>query len=409
MQDRAGPASVTRQSPVPSIVIRTLPLAEGNYGGVLQAYALQEYLRRLGVDSITDSPTAFRLTGRTMARGGLSILRGRGDKFLPPGIRNAINSRIHDFVVARIRTVDTLETEGLRRRDVLDAVSVAITGSDQVWRRAYGGVLPYLFDDLSPTDTRLLSFAASFGRDDLQEHSPRLIRQSGDLVRRFHAVSVRERSGIDLCKKYWGVSAEHHLDPVFLFDGDHYRELVERAVHRPAEPSNRSVFAYVLDDSREKSMFVAETAARIGAPQASIRMPKLPRRSAYRADPGFYLRPSVEEWIQGFLAADFVITDSFHGTALSILLNRPFISLVNHGRGAARFISLLEVFGLQERLWRTPSEPLPRDLLGPVDWEIPNRIAHQERKRAGDYLARNLLGATPAHSRGDRPAREFQA
>ncbi len=395
MQERRRPSLATRQPSMPSVIIRTLPLAFGNYGGVLQAYALQEYLRRLGADPVTDTPATFRVTTRTMARAAVSTLQGRGGEYLPPSIRNAANSQIHRFVEARIRTVDALEARGVRRRDVLDAASVSITGSDQVWRRAYGRVLPYLFADIARPDLRMLSFAASFGRGDLHEYSSRLIHESACLARRFHAVSVRETSGVEICRQHWGVAAEQHLDPVFLFDGDHYRELAGHGVESRIRKEERSVLAYVLDNSPAKSAFVEEAAARLGARPTSIRIPELPLRRAYRADPVAYLRPTVEDWIHDFVCADFVITDSFHGTALSILLNRPFISLVNHSRGAARFTSLLEVFDLADRLWSSPEEPLPSELLGPVDWESVNRVAERERERAGDYLTKNVLGPAP--------------
>lgn|SRR5690554_3921291 len=58
----------------------------------------------------------------------------------------------------------------------------------------------------------------------------------------------------------------------------------------------------------------------------------------------------VESWIKGFADADFVITDSFHGTVFSIIFNKPFISLVNVKRGASRFESILGELGLSERL-----------------------------------------------------------
>jgi len=60
--------------------------------------------------------------------------------------------------------------------------------------------------------------------------------------------------------------------------------------------------------------------------------------------------PSIENWIKGFADADFVITDSFHGTVFSIIFNKPFISLVNVNRGASRFESILGELGLTERL-----------------------------------------------------------
>lgn len=399
MQDIPEVSAVNGQSSAPLVVIRTLPLAVGNYGGVLQAYALQEYLRRLGVDPVTDAPATFRFTTRTMARSAWSTLWGKRDEYLPPGIVNATNSRVHRFVLERIRTVEALEAGGARRLDVLNAASVAITGSDQVWRRAYGRVLPYLFADLHRPDLRLLSFAASFGRDDLTEYPPRLVRESARLARGFHAVSVREHSGVVLCREHWGVTAEQHLDPVFLLDGDHYRELAGHLPGGSKPQGEGGLLAYILDESPAKSALVADTAARLGLQRSSFEVPVVTGRRSYQARPAAYVRPALEEWLGSFVAADFVITDSFHGTALSILLNKPFIALVNQGRGAARFISILEIFGLESRLWATPDELLPDELLGPVDWQAVNSVAQRERARSGAYLTRNVIGASAVMSK----------
>ena len=67
-------------------------------------------------------------------------------------------------------------------------------------------------------------------------------------------------------------------------------------------------------------------------------------------NPVDYIMPSIEGWIKGFSDADFVVTDSFHGTVFSILFNKPFVTLLNSDRGASRFYSILSEFGLEDRL-----------------------------------------------------------
>lgn len=60
--------------------------------------------------------------------------------------------------------------------------------------------------------------------------------------------------------------------------------------------------------------------------------------------------PSIEKWLQGFIDAKLVVTDSFHACVFSIIFNKPFIVLGNHERGNARFDSLLKLFNLQDNL-----------------------------------------------------------
>ena len=65
---------------------------------------------------------------------------------------------------------------------------------------------------------------------------------------------------------------------------------------------------------------------------------------------GDYIIPPIEGWLQGFRDAEYIITDSFHGTVFSIINRKPFFALVNKDRGASRFESLLEQLGLEDRL-----------------------------------------------------------
>ena len=62
------------------------------------------------------------------------------------------------------------------------------------------------------------------------------------------------------------------------------------------------------------------------------------------------IQPPLGQWLRSFKEAEFVFTDSFHATVFSIIFNKPFIVYANKERGAARFESLLSVFGLEDRI-----------------------------------------------------------
>jgi exopolysaccharide biosynthesis predicted pyruvyltransferase EpsI len=98
----------------------------------------------------------------------------------------------------------------------------------------------------------------------------------------------------------------------------------------------------------------------------------------------------VEEWIRGFMDAEFVVTDSFHGTVFSIIFNKPFISIANESRGTTRFTSLLKMFNLENRLIFSPEE-LNLDKVKEIDWGNVNEILEQDKERAIFFLKRNLL------------------
>ena len=100
--------------------------------------------------------------------------------------------------------------------------------------------------------------------------------------------------------------------------------------------------------------------------------------------------PKIEQWVRGFMDAEFVITDSFHGTAFSILFNKPFISIVNESRGASRFYSLLKTFGLENRAI-TEEGPIDLSFIREnIDFVEVNRILNEEREKSWSFLKEAL-------------------
>lgn len=86
-----------------------------------------------------------------------------------------------------------------------------------------------------------------------------------------------------------------------------------------------------------------------------------------------------------------IVTDSFHGTVFSILFNKPFVVLGNELRGQARFVSLLKIFGLEDRLVSIHEPSRIKDVISePVDWERVNRIRQQWREKSMNFLNRSL-------------------
>lgn len=128
------------------------------------------------------------------------------------------------------------------------------------------------------------------------------------------------------------------MDPTLLLSKEDYIELfVGKNL-----PDNKGIYTYILDDSDWKTQVVETAKETLGLPQFSNQHNKHTVNSEKI--------PSIESWIKGFADADFVVTDSFHGTVFSIIFNKPFLSLVNVSRGASRFESILGEFDLMQRL-----------------------------------------------------------
>lgn len=174
-------------------------------------------------------------------------------------------------------------------------------------------------------------------------------------------------------QKHLGCNAIEVLDPTLLLTCDKYSSICEGVV--PA--TSKYLAAYVLDMNDEKRKVIEAIASK----------ERLPIKW-FHTDKSCVL--SVEEWIASFRDAAFVVTDSFHGTVFSIILNHDFYSIVNENRGASRFYSLLLKFGLMERV--IASRDVSKIKSGEIDWNSVNKIWAQQRKESIEFLNRNLIG-----------------
>lgn len=95
--------------------------------------------------------------------------------------------------------------------------------------------------------------------------------------------------------------------------------------------------------------------------------------------------PPLEQWLRGFREAEFIITDSFHATVFSIIFNKPFVVYANKGRGAARFMSLLSLFGLEDRLI-FKSKDLDGLTLNSIDYDRVNKKIDYLRSKSLVFL-----------------------
>jgi hypothetical protein len=100
--------------------------------------------------------------------------------------------------------------------------------------------------------------------------------------------------------------------------------------------------------------------------------------------------PGVEEWLEGFRDAKFVVTDSFHGCVFAIIFNIPFIALDNPLRGTSRIRSLLQTFGLQDRLITTLDGFDTKLVSDAIDWNHVNRVREHKAGEGKAFLERSL-------------------
>lgn len=381
------------------IAILTQPLSS-NYGGILQCYALQTILTRLGHSVIVLSrnrPPAPRWKNWYWFAKRCCLYYVLGNKRYSPFPRyttkrwNTVTRNLTSFISRQIHATPPIyTTQALRQSVLAHRIEGIVYGSDQVWRPGYSPEILDYFGAFLTAEDRILqvAYAASFGVDQC-EFSLLQLQACSALLRRFEAVSVREKSGIVLCRNCFGVDACQMIDPTMLLKMEDYIRLMEQA---DTKPSEGNLLVFFLDRSEEKQTIADAVAAR-----GHLRLwnigPKL--NDSTQSLEERILIP-VEQWLRGFREAKMVVTDSFHGCVFSILFHKPFIAVGNAARGMTRFTSLLQLFGLEDRLVCSLEEFRSRqqELAIPIDYaEVESRLS-QYREEALDFLKRNLPEST---------------
>lgn len=358
------------------IGIVTQPL-RANYGGILQNFALQKVLTSLGHYVLTID---YDSSGIPIVRFVLSQIKAfifllLGGKHKPIRYVDAQRPRrkkiIDDFVKKHIRL--SCATEHYSARYVskykLDCI---VAGSDQIWRPIFNLYLEDMYlRFVDQKKVRKIAYAASFGTSEW-EYTAEQAESCRRYAKKLDAVSVREHSGVKLCKEYWGIEAVHVLDPTLLLKQSDYAGLCDNI------PKDTSPFfaAYILESVEEKTPHLEQIAQ---TKELDLRL--------FGADARLTL--SIEEWISMFRDAQCVVTDSFHGMVFSIIFRKPFVTLGNEGRGNDRFLSLLEQLDLKSRLVSDIS--LVGDVIDtPIDWEKVYVNLDVYRRRSLDFLKTNL-------------------
>lgn len=365
------------------IGILTQPL-HNNYGGLLQNFALHAALKQLGHEPVTiDIPYSepkWPLHTRIIKLLWRLIKKLRGDRSVlfcdlkqqwqfmnHPGKEQ---TRFIDTYINILRVREGLKNGFCQEHD-FDAY---VVGSDQIWRPRFSPCLPNFFLDFTDgVDVKRIAYAASFGTDKWEgtvEQTPRIAQ----LAQRFDAISVREKTGITLCKNIFNAEAQWVLDPTLLPSKKVYDKLVA-TTKRPSDKPYLVIYA--LDINSTIDALIKQICKERNLVPIYIGQP---------SGDGY---PSIDSWLKGIFCSDYVLTDSFHGTVFSIIAHRPFTTVVNSGRGASRFESLLGSLNLMDRMTESTNVT---NINTPINYEEIDARLVGYRQLSFDFLKRALDG-----------------
>ncbi|MDO6810412.1 polysaccharide pyruvyl transferase family protein [Zobellia galactanivorans] len=363
----------------------TLPF-NWNYGGLLQGYALNKTLTGLGNDVILISRRQNRDNPvvRTVAWFKWELFKKLRHIPLFHVVPLICVEGFKRKYIKNI-TPDIFSESELKKVQSKYNLKGFVVGSDQIWNYNAAPHITNAFLDFvsDGPGVKRVSYAPSFGKDTWQYPEDATIKCKS-LVKKFDAVSAREQSGVQLCKQYLEVEAEHHLDPTMLLSKEDYINIINES---KVAQSNGKLLSYILDFSDENQKIINEVKSVLNLePYAVKQENKITLLK--NAMKGIY--PSVAQWLKSFHDAEFVVTDSFHGTIFSIIFNKPFLAIGNRKRGLARFNSLLKMFELEGRLVSGFDDVSKANILSPIDWSIVNQKIEIEKVKGIEYLGKHL-------------------
>lgn len=315
-----------------------------NYGSALQAYATQALLRGPGQNCLfidyrerIDAPRAKSFAGRT--RSALySAYRGsdfrRRNEVFDQFVCNELSLTPQVF-----HSYEELKAEADHWSDLIYCV-----GSDQVWNSDYNiDSRPYHLSFAS-AGSRRFSLSSSIGMRSLPADDERALVDS---LRTFAGVSVREADAADYLSRL-GVDAKLHVDPTLALSASDWSDFAGQY-----STDSPYVLVYQLNSNKELASASRSVGRALGLPVRRIEYWKnLRGRGATRV-----LRPSVREFVRLFRDAEFVLTDSFHGTAFALNFAKPFVAF-RPPRYASRIESVVALTRSEDHLVATAAEAI---------------------------------------------------
>lgn len=326
------------------IGILTFHTAE-NYGAVLQAYALQETLKRefdkAEVEIINYAPLSTKRSYRIYSSKSKNVIK----QFLLHCLTSyhylSLKRKKNKFYFFVNKFLNLSNKTFLNQFDFFNNIpeyDVYITGSDQVFNPKNPNNKRIFYLDFPKNDNKKIAYAPSFGITQFSEEQQKEIAY---YVSSFDGLSCRENEGAEFLATITGKEIPTVLDPVFLLSSKQWDEII-----KPPEIKQKYIFIYDLNGGKN----LVTIANKIKKETGFVIICCTRKITAfYDVDKQIYSIGPQD--LLGYIKnAEYVVTDSFHGTALSIVFNKKHYSYIASEGTSSRIISLLENLGISNRV-----------------------------------------------------------
>lgn len=352
-----------------------------NFGSMLQTYATQYIIEKLGykaeiIDFVPEGLTLYRaLFPKNEQRSWFS----KCIRFLPKLLCNSIQYVIlNKFLTKYIHLSDIKYSSYEQLLENPPKADIYMSGSDQIWNTQNSNKendLNAYYLQFAPKDKRKIAYAGSFGRKSFSAEMRHKIQK---FLQEYDMVSVRESYGLEILKTVGIDNGVHVLDPTLLLNRNEWGNFI-----RPVR-EKKYLFVYNLNRNP-----VIKKYAQIIANEKQLAIVNFSDTFEFIKGAKNRLINGPEDFVSYIAHAEYVITDSFHGTAFSINFNKQFVC-VRAPKYNSRLESILNLVGLNERLFKSE-----------IDLEIANKaiiyskinkIIDENRRISIDYLRNALEG-----------------
>lgn len=345
---------------------------EANYGNSLQNYAVEQVLKDLGLEAKTIRyPYKDKLSVKNNLKKAVKAVIGKGDSK-----QMKRRACFNDFNNKYLNFVDIGETNNF---------DYFVCGSDQIWNPKIfqvGRHLGYYFADFAPKEKRV-AYSASIGIDFFpDEYVPQFEKLLGEM----RSISVRETKAAEMIEELTGRKSTVTVDPTLMLSRSQWLEIAKKPSY--INDGEKYILAYFLGDvSQDISAFVKKVCDTYGCKVIFLET-EWKNDDVVKNEQWFCTRPDELIWLIN--NCSLLVTDSYHGSVFSIMLEKPFRCFSRAGGTSAgsRMDTLFEKFKVSG--WCVGDLNEDMDNLFKTDFPCSEEVFRQERKVAIDYLKEAL-------------------
>ena len=352
-----------------------------NYGAVLQAYALTEFVSNIIGQDVKVIDYHCEKIEKTSS---LSEQLRSSNRFKALAKRvvmgDSLKKTIAGFDEFRSNYLQLSSSyTQINKEDIANDFEYIIVGSDQVWNLSLTGNDWTYFLDFEHEKSVGISYAASIG--ELPSNNYELYDL---LLKNFRAISVREKSFEMWIAYNTTNTALSHIDPVFLIDTNQWDSIL---VHNDSL-SKKYLLCYNVQDAVKMTDYIEKAKVLADENDWSVKYLSTNGRLRNKGNIEVIKSASPQQFISLIRNAEFVITDSFHGTAFSLLYHKDFYVASNIHR-ADRVTDLLQATGLSDR-FVSACDICSAIKIVDDRWSIVDSFVESERKRSKEYIVLNI-------------------